>query len=107
MTYLDVSKIVPLDCGDAAALVEADLPYTREVSKEIADTFTIADIPHLQRAIGARNDFLPIVLEASDCTSVSRQGGFTSARFRVPNPKSRIGSSRHQTIATEVKQTDK
>jgi hypothetical protein len=54
-------------CYTPAAL-EYNLPDTVDIRKEFTDDSALADIPHLECAIGSTENFEFVMLEAGDCT---------------------------------------
>lgn len=106
-TYLDVRKVITLHCGDATTLIETNLPHTRQFGQQVPNTFTVPHIPHLERTVGAGDDFLPVMLEAGDCASVRTKRRLASAVLRIPDAQSTVRGSRNETVMAEVQEADK
>jgi hypothetical protein len=102
----NVCQIVALDCGDTSAIIELDLPHATEICEEVADTFAGSHVPHFQGAIGARDHFLVIVLEAGDGAGVCAQCVLAVAVHRVPDAKGGIGGGRHKEVVLQGKEAD-
>ena len=100
--YFDVGKVITLHSGHASAFVKADLPHARQIGQQVANALAVADVPHLERAVGAGDDFLAVMLEAGDCAGVRTKGRFASTAFRVPDAQRTICGGGDQTVVTEV-----
>ena len=96
-----------MHCGDTTTLVEAVLPHARQIGQQVANAFAVSHVPHLKRAVGARDDFLAVVLEAGDCAGVRTKRRLARTAFRIPDAQRTIRGSRDQTVMAEVKKTDK
>jgi hypothetical protein len=107
LAYLDVRKVITLHCGDTTTLVEANLPHTRQIGQQVPNAFAVSHVPHLKRAVGAGDDFLPVMLEAGDSAGVRTKRRLASTSLRVPDAQRTIRSSRDETIMAEVQKANK
>jgi hypothetical protein len=96
-----------LHCGDTTTLVEANLPHTRQIGQQVPNALAIPHVPHLKRAVGAGDDFLPVVLEAGDCAGVRTKRRLASTGLRVPDAQRTVCGSGDETVMAEVQKADK
>lgn len=105
--YVEERGVVTIASGDAPTTVEHDLPNARDAGQQVADVGPVADVPHLEGPIGSGQDLELVVLEASDRARMRREGVQQLASRRVPHPKGRISSGRHEVGMGQAEKADK
>jgi hypothetical protein len=98
--------VVPVTRRDAPAALKRNLPDANNAREEIPDRLPIPDVPHLQRAIRAREYLELVVLEAGDRARVPGQAVPQLARLRIPDAQGRIGSGGDQRRGREAEETN-
>lgn len=100
--YLNIRQVVPLDSGNATALIETHLPHSGKVGEKVAHALAVAYIPHLEGTVGTGNDLLTVMLKAGDGTSVCRKGSLASARLWIPDAEGAVRSCRDKAVVAKV-----
>jgi len=85
-----MSHPISLYCSDTSFLVETDLPYPVTEFQHIANTSACCDVQHFECSCTGADNFLPIVLEARDCSVVFKKDRLRGLIVRIPDTQTSV-----------------
>ena len=98
LTYLNIREIAPLHRRNAPPLIKFTLPHPAQIRQQIPHTLPRLRIPHLQRALGPADNFIPVMGKARNGARMRAQIVQTLSRLRIPDAQRRVRRRRHEGV---------